>query len=99
MGIKSLLIKPYAAYNTHIVKQIRKNALKDQEACFQYLIQSAKHTLFRQDHNFSEIRSIKEFQERVPLRDYEGLRPWVDLVTAGQADILWPGKPKYFAKT
>jgi hypothetical protein len=99
MRIKSLLIKPYAAYNTHLVKQIRKNALRDQEACFHYLIQSAKHTRFGQDHNFSEIRSVKDFHKRVPLRDYEGLRQWVDLLTAGEADILWPGKPKYFAKT
>ena len=99
MGIKSLLIKPYAAYNTRIVKQIRKNALKDQEACFHYLIQRAKNTRFGKDHQFESIRNVEDYQKRVPLRDYEGLRPWVDLLTAGQADVLWPGKPKYFAKT
>jgi hypothetical protein len=35
----------------------------------------------------------------VPIRDYEALRTYVDRVVAGEQDILWPGKPLYFAKT
>lgn len=33
------------------------------------------------------------------MQDYEGLRPYIDRIRAGERDVLWPGKPKYFAKT
>jgi len=33
------------------------------------------------------------------VRDYEALRPYVEKVVAGEADILWKGRPLYFAKT
>jgi hypothetical protein len=37
--------------------------------------------------------------KRVPIRDYEDLKPYVEKVVAGESDILWKGKPIYFAKT
>ncbi|HLN94830.1 MAG TPA: GH3 auxin-responsive promoter family protein, partial [Flavobacterium sp.] len=45
------------------------------------------------------IRDHADFVRRVPVRDYEALRPYVDRVVAGDEDILWTGKPLYFAKT
>ena len=33
------------------------------------------------------------------MRDYEGLKPYVERVVAGETDVLWPGLPKYFCKT
>jgi hypothetical protein len=35
----------------------------------------------------------------VPVRDYEGLKKYIDRVVSGEKNILWPGKPLYFAKT
>src|SRR5690606_19343588 len=32
-------------------------------------------------------------------RDYEGLRPYIDRVVRGESDVLWKGRPLYFAKT
>ena len=37
--------------------------------------------------------------EAVPVRDYEGLKGYVERVVAGEHDVLWPGLPKYFCKT
>lgn len=56
-------------------------------------------TQFGQDHNFKDISGYKDFSERVPVRDYEDLREYIDRMISGEADILWPGKPLYFAKT
>lgn len=99
MGIKSLLIKPYAAYNSYLVRKIRKNAVADQKRILKELVTKAQNTQFGRDHNFASIKSARDFAKQVPIRDYEALRPWIDRVTAGEADIIWPGKPKYFGKT
>jgi len=63
------------------------------------LIQSAKHTTFGKDHNFDKINSYEAFKAQVPIRDYEGLKNYIELIKEGKSDILWKGIPKYFAKT
>jgi hypothetical protein len=45
------------------------------------------------------INTYEDFEKRVPVRDYEALKPYVDRVVAGEEHILWKGKPIYFAKT
>ncbi|UII23215.1 GH3 auxin-responsive promoter family protein [Fulvivirga ligni] len=99
MGIRSTLSKPFASY---VVKQQKKWSAqpgKYQEQIFKNIVKTAANTKFGQDHGFSEIRNFADFQERVPVRDYELLSPYVKEVVGGKSDILWPGKPEYFAKT
>ncbi len=99
LSIKSALAKPFAK---RIYKKIQKwanNPEKTQEKVFQGLISSAASTRFGEDHDFVSINSHEDFLKRVPVRDYEALRPYVDRMVAGEEDILWKGKPIYFAKT
>lgn len=99
MGIKSTLIRPFAAWTSAKVDKMRKNAVADQRKWFQKLISKAADTRFGKDHDFSNIRQPEDFAARVPARDYEGIRSYVDMILEGRENILWPGKPKYFAKT
>lgn len=99
MSIKSFSAKLFAAY---IQKKINKWASRPEETqmkVFQDLIRKAQDTNFGRDHSFSEIKSPKDFASNVPIRDYEELKPYVEKVVAGNENILWPGKPLYFAKT
>ena len=99
MGIRAILSKPLAAV---VVSQQQKWAAKpalSQLKIFQHIIQKAKNTAFGKDHGFENIKSYEDFKKQVPIRDYEGLKPYVDKILAGDADVLWPGKPAYFAKT
>ncbi len=99
MSLKALGAKVFAR---HIRKKINKWAsdpIKTQEQVFRNLIKTAKNTAFGKDHNFEEIQTFSDFAARVPIRDYEALKPYVDRVVKGEKDILWPGKPLYFAKT
>ena len=73
--------------------------VKAQQDTFQKLIVSGSKTLFGKDHSFSSIAQPSDFAMQVPVRDYEGLRSYVDRIVAGEEDILWPGKPIYFSKT
>jgi len=99
MSIKSILAKPFAkSIATRIYKQ-SKNAAKVQQNVFKNLIAQAQNTTFGKDHNFSKIKSYEDFKKQVPIRDYEALKPYIEKVVAGESDVLWKGKPLYFAKT
>ncbi|MEO0045235.1 MAG: hypothetical protein RL705_426, partial [Bacteroidota bacterium] len=70
-----------------------------QNKVFQELIRQAKNTQFGKDHHFDQIQSPSDFAQQVPVRDYEQLKPYVDRVVKGEENVLWKGKPLYFAKT
>ena len=99
MGIKSIIAKPLAKYIAGKVKKDAANALNTQEQIFKNLINTAAQTKFGKDHNFANITSYEEFKNAVPVRDYEGLKPYFDSMVAGEKNVLWPGQPLYFAKT
>lgn len=99
MGIKSLLARPFAASVVKKLDKQRKNALKDQKDIFQFILSRAQITQFGKDHAFEKITSHYEFAQNVPIRDYEELRPYVNQIIEGKSDVLWRGKPAYFAKT
>ena len=99
MSIKSVFAIPFAKIATKRVLKWANNPHKTQEKVFKKLISKAKETAFGKDHNFSKISSYQDFKKYVKVQDYEGLRPYVDRIVAGEADVLWKGKPLYFAKT
>ncbi|WP_295798069.1 GH3 auxin-responsive promoter family protein [Mucilaginibacter sp.] len=99
MGIKAALSKPFAAIVNSRLNKLRKNAVALQQKTFQHLIATAQSTAFGADHDFSQISSYADFKKNVPIRDYEQLRPYIDRVTKGEENVLWPGKPAYLSKT
>lgn len=99
MGIRSLLAKPFAAYIAGQTKEWSANPVAYQKKVFQNLIEGGRETLFGKDHHFGDIRNHEDFIKHVPVRDYEELKPYVEKVVHGEHDILWKGKPAYFAKT
>jgi acyl-CoA synthetase (AMP-forming)/AMP-acid ligase II len=99
MGLKAALSKVFASVIARDIDRIRKNAVAQQQQVFSNLIKKAKSTAFGRDHRFNEIHSYADFIKLVPLRDYEDLRPYIDRVVQGEANVLWPGKPAYLAKT
>lgn len=99
MSIKTGIVRAAANVSVKKMDQLEKKAVSNQEAIFKKLISTAKKTKFGLDHSFSKIKTHKEFQAAVPVHDYEGLKSYFDQVKNGQSNILWPGKPKYLAKT
>lgn len=99
MKLKSFLAKPYAAIiNKKILKSIH-SALEDQKNIFEKLIKQAQHTQFGKEHQFENIRSYEDYKNRVKIRDYEDFRPYIEEIKEGKENVLWKGKPLYFAKT
>lgn len=99
MGIRSILAKPFAAFIAAETKRWSREPEVHQARIMEYLVAQASQTAFGKDHSFGSIRNYDDFKKNIPIRDYEQLRPYVDRVVAGEADVLWTGKPAYFAKT
>jgi hypothetical protein len=99
MGLKAALSKPFAALVVRGINKWKKNAVAAQEETLAGLVAGAKNTVFGKDHDFAGIRNYEDFKKRVPVRDYEALRPYIDRVVDGEPDVMWKGKPQYFAKT
>lgn len=76
-----------------------ETAVADQQSIFRNLIKSAKDTQFGKDHHFDAIETYDDFKRRVPIRDYEQIKPYIEKIKEGKHNILWRGKPIYFAKT
>ena len=98
-SLKSALAKPFAKRVFKSIQKWSNNPVETQDKVFQDLISQAARTQFGKDHDFISINSYQDFVKRVPIRDYEALKPYVEKVVAGESDILWKGKPVYFAKT
>ena len=98
-SIKSALAKPFALHIKRSVLKWANTPIETQNAVFKSLMDQAKDTQFGKDHDFKNIKTHSDFISQVPIRDYEDLKPYVERVVAGEADILWKGKPLYFAKT
>lgn len=85
-----------------VVKRTNKwknAAIETQEKTLRNLIKQAEKTQFGKDHQFDQINSYADFSSKVPIRDYEGLNPYIQKILKGEADVLWPGKPLYLSKT
>ena len=99
MTIKSIAATLFAKYTHYQTQKWAQNPVITQQKVLQNLIQEAQNTAFGKDHDFKNITNAQEFAQKVPVRDYEALRSYVDRVVKGEADVLWKGKPLYFAKT
>lgn len=99
MGLKAVLSRVFAAWVNKDINRIRTDSVALQQKTFHYLIAKAKDTAFGRDHHFEKIHTYDDFKKHVSVRDYEDLRPYIERVTHGEENILWPGKPSYLAKT
>ncbi|WP_373074661.1 GH3 auxin-responsive promoter family protein [Zeaxanthinibacter enoshimensis] len=99
MSLKSVAARIFAWHVARKTAKWVREPHRTQDKVFRDLISTAAATEFGRDHKFSEIKNHADFVARVPIRDYEDLKPYVERSVAGEPDILWPGKPLYFAKT
>ena len=99
MSLKAIASKIFAKSIYKKTQKWANNPVDSQQNVFENLIATAKKTFFGQDHDFANIKTHADFVRRVPIRDYEALKPYIEKAVNGEENILWPGKPLYFAKT
>lgn len=99
MSIKTFAAKIFANYIFSKTQAWAGNPVATQQKVFEDLIRQAENSQFGKDHQFSTLKTVADFAKQVPVRDYEALKPYIDRVVKGEANVLWKGKPLYFAKT
>ena len=99
MGFKSIAAKWLARREMASVRSWAHDPHAAQERTFKYLRDVLIETDFGRDHGINQHTSIEQWRQKVPLRDYEGLKEYVERIKEGEIDVLWKGKPAYFCKT
>lgn len=96
--IKSLIVWGNTK-RLHQIDLFRRFPMEVQEETLFKLVERAKNTHFGKQYGFNRIKSVTDFQSRVPLCDYEQLKSYVDQLRKGEQNLLWPGSVKWFAKS
>ena len=99
MAIKSFLARQAARWISGQVSRQSKQALEGQELIFKQLLKKGSQTAFGRDHGLDKVQTYAQYQQALGIKDYEDLKPYVERIIAGEDDVLWTGKPRYFAKT
>lgn len=99
MMLKEWVAKIWANNVAKILESKSKIPGEVQKREFEKILSKARSTVFGRDHHLDEVSNVKEFQQAVPIRDYEQFLPYIDRVKAGEKDVLWPGIPLYLTKT
>ncbi|HEY0978010.1 MAG TPA: GH3 auxin-responsive promoter family protein [Flavobacteriales bacterium] len=99
MSLKSILAKPLAQLVTRAVLRRAMEPVRTQRAVLRKLVAEGSRTAFGREHGLGKVKDHGGLIAAVPLRDYEGFRPWIERVITGEADVLWPGQPLYLCKT
>ena len=74
-------------------------AVEDQENILQHLVKGGSVTAFGKEHKLDKVKTYADFKAAIPIRDYEAFKPWIERIKDGAQNVLWRGKPIYFAKT
>ncbi|HUG35376.1 MAG TPA: GH3 auxin-responsive promoter family protein [Candidatus Limnocylindrales bacterium] len=98
-GLAAGALDWYAGRRRRALEAVSRDAASVQERTLLRLVAQARDTEIGRLHGFHRIRSVTEYQERVPLRGYLEFRPFWQRAIAGAADITWPGRIRHWVKT
>ncbi|HEY0679774.1 MAG TPA: GH3 auxin-responsive promoter family protein [Chitinophagaceae bacterium] len=99
MKLKSFLAKPFASIIYSRIRKGMATAVDDQEAIFKEIVKTGSKTVFGIDHQLDKVTNHTEYKQAIPIRDYEQYKPYIEQIKEGKHNVLWKGKPIYFAKT
>lgn len=99
MGIITNVVRTIAVRVHKQIEFMATHPHEFQESIFHQNIKKAQKTIYGVEHNFRDIHTYEDYKKQVPLNNFEALRPYMNRVLQGEANVLWPGKPKYVVGT
>ncbi len=99
MGLVNKIMEIMMRSRMKAIEDSINNPLKTQENVLFNNIYKSRHTIYGKEFGFSEIKSLQQFNERVPSVFYEDFEPYIELARKGEKDVTWPGKIRWFAKS
>lgn len=83
----------------HQIELFMKYPMEVQQDWFNRLIDSGKNTEWGIKYDYKSIHSVDEYKQRVPIQNYESIKPFIDRLMNGEQNILWPSDIRWFAKS
>jgi hypothetical protein len=99
MSIISPAFKGLIKLRQSAIDNFTHNPIDTQQQVFNQLVGSAQFTEYGKKYDFEHIDSITDFQKKVPINDYETLKPYIQRILEGNQNILWPSPITWFAKS
>lgn len=99
MAIVNSIFTWYMKKRVHQIELFMKYPLDVQEEWFHTLISSAQHTEWGKKYDYKSIETCEQFKRRVPIQNYDTLKPYIERMLQGEQNILWPSDIKWFAKS
>lgn len=99
MTIINSVISWFMKKRMHQIELFMKYPHDVQDELFKRLITSAKNTEWGKKYNYSSVNNYSDFIDRVPLNDYNDLKPYIDRLRNGEQNLLWNSEIKWFAKS
>jgi hypothetical protein len=93
------LLDWYAGRRRRVLEGVWRRPAQEQEVALRALLWSASDTEFGLAHGFRSIRTVAQYQERVPVREYADFKPLWDRALAGSCSVTWPGRCRDWVKT
>ncbi len=70
-----------------------------QRRVLDFLLSQGRLTRYGAEHGFDAISGYDDFRRRVPIVQYEDIRPLAMRMVEGERDVLWPGRSMRFAQS
>ena len=99
MKLLSPAISRLARFRLWRIENWANDSVSSQRVVLQHLITSAQYTEFGRKYHFSRLFSVKEFKKKVPVTEYDEIRPFILRMMNGEENILWNTPIKWFAKS
>jgi hypothetical protein len=99
MAIINSIVSWLNVKRLHQIELFKSYPFNVQQDTLLKLVQKSVDTEWGKKYNYSDITNISEFQKNVPIQNYEDIKPYVERLREGEANLLWPGEVKWFAKS
>jgi len=99
MPIINSILSWFITKRQYQIDFFRKYPVEVQQETLARLIKIAQETIFGEEHGFRDINSYSDFRNHIPIRDYDGFKPWIDKALCGVDNALYPGEVRWFAKS
>jgi hypothetical protein len=99
MRLLSPTISRFARMRLWSMEQWLNDPVTTQYTVWQDLLASGQYTEFGRAYHFSQIQSLEEYKKRVPIQQYEDIKPSIDRMMQGEEHVLWNTPVTWFAKS
>ena len=99
MAKRNSVLLPFFRRYYKEIEKFKEKPFQAQEIIFHKLIRKAQKTEWGKKYDYSNIKTIDEFKNKVPISNYNFLEPYITRLLKGENNLLWPEKIKYFAKS